>query len=98
MFGGVSLNGFRIGAESDFLTGNDMIQDLTSFTSAYIINNKIDAFARCDILKNGGDVFKYYISGIVYDCGSGLLVSPNVRTTNDDTDDFVYTFNFQFTF
>ena len=65
----------------------------------YSINNKIDAFTRYDVLENDDDEFKYFISGIVYDCGSGLLVSPNVRTTNDDdTDDFVYSLNFQFTF
>ena len=99
MFGGFSFNGLRVGAESDFLTENNIIHNLTSLTSGYSINNKIDAFARYDVLENDGDVFKYYISGIVYNCGSGLLVSPNVRTTNDDdTDDFVYSLNFQFTF
>ena len=99
MFGGFSFNGLRVGAESDFLTGNNIIQNLTSLTSVYSINNKINAFARYDVLENDDDVFKYCISGIVYNCGSGLLVSPNVRTTNDDdTDDFVYSINFQFTF
>ena len=98
MFGGFSFNGFRVGAESDFLTENNILQNLTSLTSAYIINNKIDAFARYDVLENDGDEFKYFISGFVYDCGSGLLVSPNVRTTHYAADEFVYSLNFQFTF
>ena len=99
MFGGFSFNGLRVGVESDFLTENNIIQNLTSLTSVYSINNEIDAFARYDVLENDDQKFKYCISGIVYNCGSGLLVSPNVRTTNDDdTDDFVYSVNFQFTY
>ena len=106
VFGGFSFNGLRVSAESDFLTENNVTQNLTSLCSAYSINNKIDAFARYDVLEVDGEFndLKYFISGIVYDCGSGLLVSPNIRTPNrviyndDDMDDFVYSLNFQFTF
>jgi len=99
VFGGFSFNGLRVGAELDFLTENNVIQNLISLTSAYSINNKIDVFARYDILENDGNE-KYFISGIVYDCGSGLLVSPNIRIHNEIVHfyDLVYKLNFQFKF
>ena len=99
VFGGFSFNGLRVGAELDFLTENNVIQNLTSLTCAYSINNKIDAFARYDVLENEGNE-KYFISGIMYDCGSGLLVSPNIRIQNEIVHlyDLAYKLNFQFKF
>jgi len=99
VFGGFSFNELRVGAELDFLTENNVIQNLTSLTCAYSINNKIDAFARYDVLENEGNE-KYFISGIMYDCGSGLLVSPNIRIQNEIVHlyDLAYKLNFQFKF
>ena len=97
VFGGFSFNGLRVSAESDFLTENNVIENLISLTSAYSINNKIDAFARYDLLRNDDDE-KYLILGIVYDFGSGLLVSPNFSTTKYITSYFIYSLNFQFEF
>ena len=60
VFGGFSFNGLRVCAESDFLTENSVIQNLISLTSAYSINNKVDAFSRYDVLENDGNE-KYFI-------------------------------------
>jgi len=97
MFGGFSFNGLRVSAELDLLTENNLIKNLISLTSAYSINNKIDAFARYDIFEHDKLHSKYFISGIMYDCGSGLLISPNIRSSNY-FEGFVYRLNFQFTF
>ena len=98
IYGAVALKGFRIGIESDAKNQeNKEISALTSTYFNYQINSKIDIFSRYDVLDDGV-IETYFISGIVYNCGSGLLVSPNFRTTNDDMDDFVYSLNFQFKF
>ena len=39
---------------------------------------------------------KFIISGLVFNCGNGFLVSPNIRKSNEDN--LVYKLNFQFKF
>ena len=78
IYGGFSLNGLRAAVESSYLTDQDLVKSLFSFSSAYKINSKIDIFYRYDILEESIVRKKFFISGIVYNCGSGLLVSPNL--------------------
>ena len=49
-----------------------------------------------DILDEGNVKDRYIISGFVYNCGNGFLVSPNIRKSNGD--DLLYKLNFQFKF
>ena len=55
--------------------------------------HQIDAFIRYDVLTDDEDKFKYFISGIVYDFGSGLLVSPNISSTRIIPEYYVYKLN-----
>jgi len=95
LFGGMAYNGFRVGAEIDYLWGETK-KNLISISANYGINNKLDVFSRYDILTDNGEDTKYLISGIVYNCGSGLIISPNFHKENDD--DLTYKLNFQFRF
>ena len=92
LYGGFAFKGIRIGTELDFLDD----KELTSAYLNYIINRKVSIFLRYDILNEDKVKDTYLISGLVYDCGSGILVSPNIRKSNKD--DLVYKLNFQFRF
>mgnify|MGYP006915943423 CR=1 FL=1 len=95
LFGGFECNGLRVGAEIDNLTG-ETEKKLISINANYGFNNKLDAFTRYDILTVNGQDTKYLISGIVYNSGSGILISPNIRKSKGDN--LVYKLNFHFRF
>ena len=92
LYGGVSLRKIRIGTELDISEE----KELTSVYLNYIVNQKISIFSRYDILDEGNVKDRYIISGFVYNCGNGFLVSPNIRKSNGD--DLLYKLNFQFKF
>ena len=92
IYGGFAFKGTRVGIESDF--SDD--KELTSAYLNYIIDRKVSIFLRYDNLNEHKVKDTYLISGLVYDCGSGILVSPNIRKSNKD--DLVYKLNFQFRF
>ena len=92
LYGGFVFRGIRFGTELDISDG----KDLTSVYLNYQVNRKIDIFSRYDVLDDDDDAGTYFVSGLVYNCGSGILVSPNIRKSNND--DLGYRLNFQFTF
>ena len=92
LYGGVALRKIRIGAELDISDE----KELTSVYLNYIVNQKSSIFSRYDILDEDNVKDRYIISGIVYNCGNGFLVSPNIRKSNED--DLLYKLNFQFKF
>ena len=92
LYGGIALRKIRIGTELDISEE----KELTSVYLNYIVNRKISIFSRYDILDEDNVKDRYIISGFVYNCGSGFLVSPNIRKSNED--DLLYKLNFQFKF
>ena len=92
LYGGFAFKGIRIGSELDFSEE----KELTSVYLNYLVNRKINIFSRYDVLDEDNDESTYFVSGLVYNCGSGILVSPNIRKSNNN--DLVYKLNFQFTF
>tara|TARA_B110000263_G_scaffold139404_1_gene120916 strand:+ start:49 stop:987 length:939 start_codon:yes stop_codon:yes gene_type:complete len=92
LYGGFAFKGIRIGTELDYSDE----KELTSVYLNYLINQKVNIFSRYDILDKDNDKDTFFIAGLVYNCGSGILVSPNIRKSN--ADDLVYKLNFQFTF
>ena len=92
--------------------------DIKSMSANYGITDKIDLFIRYDqndpnnlftYDKNGytdddeDDLSrKYFVTGVVLNCGSGLSVAPNMRKTTYQGDakksETEYKVNFQFTF
>ena len=92
LYGGVALRKIRIGAELDISDE----KELTSVYLNYIVNQKSSIFSRYDILDENNVKDRYIISGFVYNCGNGFLVSPNIRKSNGD--DLLYKLNFQFKF
>jgi hypothetical protein len=92
LYGGIALRKIRIGTELDISDE----KELTSVYLNYIVNRKISIFSRYDILDEDNVKDRYIISGFVYNCGSGFLVSPNIRKSNED--DLLYKLNFQFKF
>ena len=92
LYGGVALRKIRIGTELDISDE----KELTSVYLNYIVNQKSSIFSRYDILDEDNVKDRYIISGFVYNCGNGFLVSPNIRKSNED--DLLYKLNFQFKF
>ena len=105
-FGGFSSMGLRLGAEYDLLTKGDVESNIISVSANYGVRDNIDAFFRYDIYddndseNNKGE--NYLIAGIIFNCGSGLSVAPNVRMTSyeESAKDALneYKVNFQFKF
>lgn len=92
IYGGFAFKGIRIGTELDFSDE----KELASAYLNYIVNRKVSIFSRYDVLDEDSEKDTYSISGLVYNCGSGILVSPNIRKSNKY--DLVYKLNFQFRF
>jgi len=97
LYGAIALKGFRVGIEFDAMNQEEQTSILTSTYINYHVNSKIDIFSRIDLMDDV-DRGTYIISGLMYNCGSGLLVSPNIRNENNDIGDFIYSLNFQFMF
>ncbi|MDB3868560.1 hypothetical protein N9263_00695 [Candidatus Marinimicrobia bacterium] len=92
IYTGFSIKKIRFGAEFDI--SDD--KELTSIYLNYSLSRKIDLFSRYDVLSEDSEKDQYIISGLVFDCENGLLISPNIRKSNED--DLVYKLNFQFKF
>ncbi len=92
LYGGFAFRGIRFGTELDISDE----KALTSVYLNYLVNRKVSIFSRYDVLEEDSDKDKFFISGLVYNCGSGILISPNIRKSNKD--ELVYKLNFQFTF
>ena len=99
IYTGFSIKKIRFGAEFDIFDD----KELTSIYLNYSLSRQIDLFSRYDVLSEDSEETpsiplkdKYIISGLVFDCENGLLISPNIRKSNED--DLVYKLNFQFKF
>ena len=117
VFGGFSGKGSRLGAEYDLRHQGDTESNIISISSNYDITDYLDAFVRYDIYDpdtkytykietyieedKGRLSSNYLIAGIIFNCGYGLSVAPNIRMTfvEDGTKDFNdYKINFQIKF
>ena len=106
VFGGYAADKFRFGLEYDMLSNNGEEHTLTSFTSNFKYSDKINVFARYDLIddNNEDDMNgeNYLITGLTLDCGNGFIIAPNVRVKSfeDDTneDETEYKISFQFKF
>ena len=106
LFGIITHNSYRLSGEYDKLTVGGVDETISSMSASYYLTDDMDVFVRYDIYdpdtkaKNDGD--NYLIAGIILNCGSGLLVAPNMRMiTYEDTTEEVsneYKINFQFKF
>ena len=105
IFGGFTGMGIRIGGEYDMLTKDSFKSNIISVSANYAVRDKIDIFARYDMIDDNDDTNKnvknYLVTGIVLTCDGGISVAPNVRmTTSEDASDSSteYKVNFQFKF
>ena len=71
----------------------------------YAVRDKIDIFARYDMIDDNDDINKnvknYLVTGIVLTCDGGISVAPNMRMTTfeNETEALTeYKVNFQFKF
>ena len=105
IFGGFAGMGLRLGGEYDMLTKDSFKSNIISVSANYAVRDKIDIFARYDMIDDNDDTNKnvknYLVTGIVLTCDGGISVAPNVRmTTSEDASDSSteYKVNFQFKF
>ena len=105
LFGGFAGNGIRLGGEYGVNTKGDDKETFISVSANYGLKDNMDLFARYDMHDPNVDVEKdgdnYLITGVVYDCGSGLSISPNMRMASheNDTDSITeYKLNVQYKF
>ena len=106
VFGGFAGMGLRLGGEYDMLTIGSVESNIISVSANYAVRDKIDIFARYDMVDDNDDTNKngnnYLITGIVLDCDGGISVAPNLRMVNyentDKDSEMEYKVNFQFKF
>ena len=105
LFGIITTNLYRISGEYDKLTIGGVDETISSMSASYYITNKMDVFVRYDMHDPNTDVEKdsdnYLIAGVVFNCGNGLSISPNLRMTsyeNDAESITEYKINCQFKF
>ena len=106
IFGGFASMGLRFGVDYSINSNDGINRTLISATANYSISENLDGFLRYDMNDPGDDTESdgdnYLISGVVFSCGSGLLVAPNIRITSyeEDVKENVteYKINFQFKF
>jgi len=105
IFGGFAGMGIRIGGEYDMLTIGSVESNIISVSANYAVRDKIDIFARYDMVDDNDDANKngknYLVTGIVLTCDGGIFVAPNVRMTTfeNETEALTeYKVNFQFKF
>ena len=106
LFSGYSANGLRLGIENDTKTISNLNESITSISTNYSIKDNIDVFVRFDMYDPDTNVDKnnlsYLITGVVFNYGNGLSMSPNMRkkTFEDSNNDEIteYKINFQFKF
>ena len=106
LFGGFATKGLRLGIENDTETTGDLNKSITSISANYGIKDNMDVFMRYDIYDPNTDVDEdgssYMITGVVFNCGNGLSMAPNMRTKsyeNTDTDsETEYKLNIQYKF
>lgn len=92
IYTGLSIKKIRFGTEFDILDD----KELTSIYLNYNLNRLVNLFSRYDVLDEDNKKDEYIISGLVFNCENGLLISPNIRKSNND--ELVYKLNFQFKF
>ena len=105
VFGGYFGMGLRLGGEYDMLTKGSVESNIISVSANYAVIDKIDIFARYDMVGDNDDANKngknYLVTGIVLTCDGGISVAPNVRMTTfeNETEALTeYKVNFQFKF
>ncbi len=105
LFGIINHNSYRISGEHDKLTVGGDDETISSMSASYYLTNDMDVFVRYDMYdpntddENDGE--NYLIAGVVFNCGSGLSISPNLRMTsyeNDAESITEYKINCQFKF
>ena len=79
--------------------------NIISVSANYAVRDKIDIFARYDMVDHNDDANKngknYLVTGIVLTCDGGMSVAPNMRMTTfeNKTEALTeYKVNFQFKF
>jgi len=105
IFGGFAGMGLRLGGEYDMLTKDSFKSNIISVSANYAVRDKIDIFARYDMIDDNDDTNKnvknYLVTGIVLTCDGGISVAPNMRMTTfeNETEALTeYKVNFQFKF
>ena len=103
IFGGFAGMGIRIGGEYDMKTIGGVNSNIVSVSTNYAVRDKIDIFARYDMIDDNDDTNKnvknYLVTGIVLTCDGGISVAPNMRMTTYENDSLTeYKVNFQFKF
>ena len=106
LFGGYAAYGLRLGVEYDTETTGDLTKSITSISTNYGIKDNMDVFVRYDMYDPNADIDEdgssYMITGVVFNCGNGLSMAPNMRTKsfeNADADsETEYKLNIQFKF
>tara|TARA_B110000438_G_scaffold76576_1_gene76747 strand:- start:70 stop:996 length:927 start_codon:yes stop_codon:yes gene_type:complete len=101
LFGGYASNGIRVGLELNQKNDNglDIKGQLMSLYANYQTRKNIALFLKYDMVspntKESDEDKTYLIAGIEYSPGKGLMISPNFRKT-DDNSQLILNFEFKF--
>ena len=91
LFGGYAAYGLRLGVEYDTETTGDLTKSITSISTNYGIKDNMDVFVRYDMYDPNADIDEdgssYMITGVVFNCGNGLSMAPNMRTKSFENAD-----------
>ena len=105
LFGIITHNSYRVSGEYDKRTVGGVDETISSMSASYFLTDDLDVFVRYDMHDPNTDDEKdsdnYLIAGVVFNCGSGLSISPNLRMKsyeNDDESITEYKINCQFKF
>ncbi len=106
LFGGYAANGLRLGVENATKTKGDLTESITSISANYGIKDNMDVFVRYDMYDPNADMDEdgssYMITGVVFNCGNGLSMAPNMGITSyEDADadsETEYKLNIQYKF
>ncbi len=98
IFSGYCNNSFRVGLEYNALN-NNVNQSLVSGYINWEMDSSLSLYSRYDLNTIESDSESYMIIGCGYTAGSGLIIAPNFRITNEgDDSNSEIAINFQFNF
>ena len=101
VFGGYAGNDFRGGVEWNQKKdeGEDITAQITSLYGNYNINPNMAVFLKYDMVSpntnESSEDKNYLIAGMEYSPGKGLMIAPNYRKTNEESE---VNINFEFKF
>ena len=98
IFSGYYNNSFRVGLEYNTLNNHRNQSSMSGYIN-WEMYSSLSLYSRYDLHTIESESESYMIIGCGYTAGSGLIIAPNFRITNEGDDSYSeIAINFQFTF